>query len=83
SQIIGPFLQINYPNADPNRVPKFEFDTRDPEDIAVMAEAIPKLVDVGVQIPESWVRDKLVIPEPAEGERVLARVVPDNPVHQA
>ena len=82
-QIILPYLQINHPNTDQNRIPKFEFDTREAEDIAVMAEAIPKLVDVGVQIPESWVRDKLVIPEPAEGERVLARVVPDNPVHQA
>lgn len=82
SQIIGPFLQINYPNADPNRVPKFEFDTRDPEDIAVFADAIPKLVDVGVQIPESWVRDKLVIPDVQEGEAVLARQVPDNPVNR-
>ena len=82
SQIIGPFLQINYPNADPNRVPKFEFDTREPEDIAVFADAIPKLVDVGVQIPESWVRDKLVIPDVQEGEAVLARQVPDNPVNR-
>lgn len=82
SQIIGPFLQINYPNADPNRVPKFEFDTRDPEDIAVFADAIPKLVDVGVQIPESWVRDKLVIPDVQEGEAVLARQVPDNQVNR-
>lgn len=82
SQIIGQFLQINYSNADPNRVPKFEFDTREPEDIAVFADAIPKLVDVGVQIPESWVRDKLVIPDVQEGEAVLARQVSDNPVNR-
>ncbi|HGH6345705.1 TPA: DUF935 domain-containing protein [Neisseria meningitidis] len=82
SQIIGPFLQINYPNADPNRVPKFEFDTREPKDIAVFADAIPKLVDVGVQIPESWVRDKLVIPDVQEGEAVLVRQVPDNPINR-
>ncbi|MBG8680872.1 DUF935 domain-containing protein [Neisseria meningitidis] len=82
SQIIGPFLQINYPHADPNRVPKFEFDTREPKDIAVFADAIPKLVDVGVQIPESWVRDKLVIPDVQEGEAVLVRQVPDNPVNR-
>lgn len=82
SQIIGSFLQINYPHADPNRVPKFEFDTREPKDIAVFADAIPKLVDVGVQIPESWVRDKLVIPDVQEGEAVLVRQVPDNPVNR-
>ena len=83
TQIIKPFLQINYPNADPNRVPKFEFDTREPEDIAFFADAIPKLVDVGVQIPESWVRDKLVIPDVQDGEAVLARPIADNPVNRA
>ncbi|MFC3875324.1 DUF935 domain-containing protein [Neisseria musculi] len=82
-QIILPWLQINYPNTDPARAPKFEFDTRESEDIKIFADAIPKLVDVGVQIPESWVRDKLVIPEPAEGERVLARPGETNPVNQA
>ncbi|MFV2030604.1 DUF935 domain-containing protein [Neisseria sp. S1] len=81
-QIILPYLQINYLGIDPTRVPKFEFDVRESEDIAVFAEAIPKLVDVGVQIPETWVRDKLTIPEPGEGEKVLARQQ-SNPVNQA
>lgn len=79
-QIILPFLQINFPNIDPARVPKFEFDTREAEDIKVFADAIPQLVDVGVQIPESWVRDKLTIPDVVDGERVLARQA--NPVSQ-
>lgn len=82
-QIILPYLQINYPNIDPARAPKFEFDTREAEDIAVIAEAIPKLVDVGVVIPEEWVRDKLVIPEAAEGQKVLSRAPKDNPVDRA
>ncbi|UOO81178.1 DUF935 family protein [Uruburuella testudinis] len=82
-QLILPWLQINYPGVDPARAPRFEFDTREPEDIAVLAEAIPKLVDVGVQIPESWVRDKLTIPDAAEGEAVLARTPADNPVNRA
>lgn len=77
-QIILPFLQVNF--GDIGRAPRFEFDTREAADIAVFADALPKLVDVGVQIPEGWVRDKLVIPDAADGEKVLARVVANNPV---
>lgn len=79
-QIILPFVQVNF--GDAARTPRFEFDTREAADIAVFADALPKLVDVGVQIPEGWVRDKLVIPEAAEGEKVLARTVADNPVNR-
>ena len=78
-QLILPWLQINFGGIDPARAPRFEFDVREAEDIAVLAEAIPKLVDVGVQIPEGWVRDKLTIPEAAEGEAVLARRVATSP----
>ena len=42
------------------------------EDLSVFADAIPKLTGIGVQISESWVRDKLGIPEPQEGELILS-----------
>ena len=72
-QIILPYLQINVdPNIAPHRVPYFEFDTKEYEDLSVFAEAIPKLTGIGVQISESWVRDKLGIPEPQEGELILS-----------
>lgn len=71
-QIILPYLQINIdPNIAPYRVPYFEFDTKEYEDLSVFADAIPKLTGIGVQISESWVRDKLGIPEPQEGELIL------------
>lgn len=67
-QIILPYLQINVdPNIAPHRIPYFEFDTKKYEDLSVFADAIPKLTGIGVQISESWVRDKLGIPEPQEG----------------
>ena len=80
-QIILPYLQINVdPNIAPHRVPYFEFDTKEYEDLAVFADAIPKLTGIGVQISESWVRDKLGIPAPQEGEVVLKAVQSDfNP----
>lgn len=72
-QIILPYLQINIdPNIAPYRVPYFEFDMKEYEDLSVFADAIPKLTGIGVQISESWVRDKLGIPEPQEGELILS-----------
>ncbi len=73
-QIILPYLLINFPNVDPTRIPTFEFDTKEPADLALFAESLPKLVDIGLQIPATWARDKLGIPEAQEGEAVLGRV---------
>ena len=71
-QIILPYLQINIdPNIALYRVPYFEFDTKKYDDLSTFADAIPKLVSIGVQIPEKWTRDKLGIPEVQEGETVL------------
>ncbi|MCL7770264.1 phage portal protein family protein, partial [Pasteurella multocida] len=77
-QIILPYLQINIdPNILPSRVPYFEFDTKEYADLSVLADAIPKLVSVGVRIPENWVRDKAGIPEPQENETILSAVQHD------
>ncbi|MDG6857641.1 DUF935 domain-containing protein [Glaesserella parasuis] len=73
-QIILPYLLINFPNIDPARIPTFEFDTKEPADLALFADSLPKLVDIGLQIPANWARDKLGIPEVQEGEAVLGRV---------
>ena len=71
-QIILPYLQINVdPNIALHRVPYFEFDTKKYDDLSTFADAIPKLVSIGVQIPEKWTRDKLGIPEVQDGEAVL------------
>ena len=80
-QIILPYLQINVdPNIVLHRVPYFEFDTKKYNDLSTFADAIPKLVGIGVQIPEKWTRDKLGIPEAQDGEVVLKAVQSDfNP----
>ncbi|WP_274571562.1 DUF935 domain-containing protein [Neisseria leonii] len=81
-QIIRPYLQTNFAGFNPRRCPVFEFDTRETADLAVFADALPKLVDVGVQIPENWAREKLAIPDVQEGETVLGRKTADNPITQ-
>lgn len=71
-QIILSYLQINVdPNIALHRVPYLEFDTKKYDDLSTFADAIPKLVSIGVQIPEKWTRDKLGIPEAQDGEVVL------------
>lgn len=69
-QLIAPLVLLNRGGVDPARMPYFEFDLSQPEDLAVYADALPKLVGIGMQIPAAWAREKLAIPA-AEGEAVL------------
>ncbi|WP_175892413.1 DUF935 domain-containing protein [Burkholderia cepacia] len=62
---------LNAGASDPRRCPRFEFDTREAEDLALYADSIPKLVGAGMKIGRRWAQEKLMIPEPAEGEDVL------------
>jgi phage gp29-like protein len=72
--LLYPLLVLNKGgDRDPRRLPRFQFDLVEPEDLGVYAEALPQLVDAGLQIPESWVHDKLRIPLPNGKERVLVR----------
>ncbi|MDP8079525.1 DUF935 domain-containing protein [Phocoenobacter skyensis] len=71
NQIILPYLLINFPNVDPDRIPYFQFDTKEVEDLSTYADSLPKLVGVGVKIPEKWARDKLGIPEAQEDDELL------------
>ncbi|MCP1642365.1 phage gp29-like protein [Pseudomonas citronellolis] len=56
------------------RCPRLVFDVQEPEDLSAYATALPPLVKLGFQIPRSWAQQRLAIPEPAEGEEVLAAV---------
>ena len=58
------------------RCPVFRLDVGETEDMAAYAEALPKLVDIGVQIPVQWAQEKLGIPQPEAGEPVLQATSP-------
>lgn len=58
---------------DARRIPRFEFDTAESEDINSFGEGLGRLVDIGFQIPLQWAQDKMQIPLAAEGEAVLSR----------
>jgi phage gp29-like protein len=78
--------QLVYPIAvlngffEPGRVPRLEFDTQEPDDLALYADALPKLIDKGFRVPARYVYDKLKIPEPEGDEEVLQTGAPaDSP----
>lgn len=70
--LVMPIYMLNGKSySDERRLPRFEFDIQEPEDLALYAESLPKLVDKGFKIPVRWVHDKLQIPVAEQGEEVL------------
>lgn len=75
SHLVYPIAMLNGLFAD-NRCPSFVSDTQEPDDLALFADALPKLVAIGSRIPERYVNLKLKIPEPEEGEKILGVPAP-------
>ena len=73
--LIKYLMQLNHPEIAPDRYPSFYFDTTDTEDMEVFSEALPKLVEIGFQIPRAWGHKKLGIPEPADDKEPVLAVV--------
>lgn len=74
--LVWPLVALNIGGIEPQRCPRFKFQTQQPEDIKLYSESLPKLVGIGMRIPLSWAHDKLQIPEPDEGEPVLQSAAP-------
>ncbi|MDH0494257.1 DUF935 domain-containing protein [Comamonas aquatica] len=53
------------------RCPRMQLTADETEDMQSMSEALPKLVGIGVQVPQSWANRRLGIPLPQQGEAVL------------
>lgn len=78
--LVYPLLALNVGGIeDMRRCPRFVFDLREPEDLGLYADALPKLVNVGFPVPVSWARGKLNIPAPQGNEPVLVRAQPAMP----
>ncbi|MDT4832319.1 hypothetical protein FQZ97_658680 [compost metagenome] len=75
--LLYPLLVLNRGGErDPRRLPRFQFDLVEPEDLGTYAEALPKLVEAGLQIPMSWAHDKLRIPLPGKDDAILGTAQP-------
>ncbi|MGE8357661.1 MAG: phage portal protein family protein, partial [Microvirgula sp.] len=75
--LLYPMAVLNGGQVDPRRMPRIVFDTREPEDLKLYADALPPLVALGVQVPVSWVHEKLAIPAAKDNEPVLVAPRPD------
>ncbi len=64
---------------DARRIPRFEFDISESEDIASFGAGLGALVDLGFRIPRQWAHDKLQVPVAAENEDILERKTVENP----
>lgn len=63
---------------DVRRIPRFEFDVAESEDLNAFADGLNKLVDIGFRIPKQWAHDKLQVPIAGDDEDVLVRTVPNS-----
>jgi phage gp29-like protein len=71
--LLYPLIALNRGNIDGlRRCPRLVFDCSEPEDITSFAEAVPKLVGVGMRIKTEWMHEKLGIPLGGEQDEVLA-----------
>lgn len=71
--LVSPLWMLNCKSyRSPLRQPHIVFDIREPEDVKTWSDALPKLISVGMQIPEVWAHEKLGIPTPQPGEKVLS-----------
>lgn len=73
NQLVGAIVKVN---ALPVAA-RWTFDTQEPEDLTLYADALPKLAAVGLKIPVAWAQEKLRIPEPEGDEAVLGTPKPE------
>ena len=74
--LILPMAVLNIPGVDPNRLPYFKWNTQEPEDLKLYADAIPKLVENGMKISVEWAHEKLQIPIAEDGDDILKTTTP-------
>lgn len=78
--LVFPLLRLNKGGIDDlRRLPKFKFMFDDSEDLGTLAEALPKLVGVGMRIPTEWAHERAGIPQAEKGAAVLGTAKPETP----
>ena len=70
--LVYPLYALNGKSfSDPRRIPRFEFDLAEAEDLTQFVEPLTKLVTLGAKIPLHWVYEKTKIPQPQDGDEIL------------
>ena len=71
AQLIRAYCLINHAGVDPKRLPRFEFDTSEAEDLEEYAKNLPLLINAGFKVGVTWAHKKLRIPEAGDNEPML------------
>lgn len=67
--LVRPLVDLNLgPRA---AYPKLRFSIEEPEDLATLADNLSKLVPLGLKVEQSVIRDKMGLPDPADGADLL------------
>jgi len=67
--LLRPYIDLNFgPQAD---YPRIELEVPKPEDLALLADGLAKLVPLGLQVEQSVIRDKMGLPDPDQGAALL------------
>jgi phage gp29-like protein len=76
--LIQPFIDLNF--GPQENYPQIQLRATPPEDIAALADALEKLVPLGLRVEASVIRDKLGLPDPADSAEVLAPPAAPAPI---
>ena len=70
--LVYPMYRLNGKSfTSERRIPRFEFDLNEPEDLEAFTKPLERVVKLGVQVPISWVHEKTKIPQRFGDEPVL------------
>jgi phage gp29-like protein len=68
-QLITPYVRLNYGDGVP--IPGIKMETMTPGELEQRLSGIERFVSMGGRVEESYIRDTLSVPEPAEGAILL------------
>ena len=72
--LVRPFVDLNFGPQDD--YPRIYFVTPQPEDLALLSDNLAKL---GLRVGQGVIRDKLGLPDPDDGDELLAPAAPGGP----
>ncbi|MNF45533.1 hypothetical protein D3C84_266710 [compost metagenome] len=81
--LVRPYCDLNF--APGRGYPRLLIVVPQPENTALLVDALQKLVPLGLEVEQSVIRDKLNLPEPATGAKLLRPAAPaaETPLAQA
>lgn len=71
---VRPWCDLNF--APGRKYPRLILDVPQPENTQLLVTALEKLIPLGLEVEQSVIRDKLNIPEPAKGAKLLGVAAP-------